>query len=142
MSGDALAAEHGETEESLKTKKNLALGGRAFHLSTLVIMTLTAGIMLGINFRSSAEDWYAGWVTWGTNFSYGWPFNAYEVTVFTLTSGREPKPNPGTWHWLNLGLNVAAGLGISMALGVCWEWWLRRPSGSVRTHDDGRKMNP
>lgn len=96
-----------------------------FRLATLVVMTLVASGLLAVNLLWPVrEPYYFGWVEWGVYTYYGWPLRCYSTQQITM--GDYGQPHPDAWSLPLLAADVAIGLGISSAAGICFEWVMRR----------------
>ena len=82
------------------------------HLSTCILMTLVAGVLVGLNLSPRHEQYYKGWVEWTERLSYGWPFTACQQTVYFSDSEPAPPSMPGelAWEFGGLCMNLLEAL--------------------------------
>jgi hypothetical protein len=98
------------------------------HLSTIVVLTISAGGLLGLNIRPSqreltVDDLFLPPNPESPKLVYarqGWPFTFWSAYVGTIVL-IEAK-----WRYNNLAVDVAFALGLLGAIAVYCEWQIRR----------------
>ena len=114
---------------------------RQFHLSTLIVMVLIAGALLGHSLIRRPCGTSSGWsskngqllgISHGLIYSYGWPIPIVMVSETVSEPPLEDQRLP-VWHLpdiysglIYLAVNLLVNGLILVDIWVISEWWIRR----------------
>ena len=119
-----------------------------FHLSTLIVLTVTAGALMWVNFRLQHGDLplrfgraYPPFAPWRMGMVpnakwYGWPCVGIvtqpelELGTYSGLNFMEPPLGHELHGFSGIMINILTALAILTAVAVGWEWWVRRKGRS------------